>query len=124
MSQQTLDGLSAEQNLRASRLMRIPLPVEHAAIGMEWLADGQYQHLRRKHGIDSVQWRAGYSWSRTIREFIRSVNGDKQWTITTGSKQFNTKPYFYLNADPVTVCCRPIKAKVEVTAQKSPERPD
>jgi hypothetical protein len=79
--------------------------LEVDSMSMELLVDGMYQHIRRKHGIDALDWRMGYGAVRRWREFIRVYQESKQQTLTTGSKQYNTKGWFYLNGQSVTNCC-------------------
>jgi len=94
-------------------MSRTMLELEAASMHLELLVDGAYQHLRKKHQVRALDWELGYSSSRQIRDWFRGQIGSKQHTITTGSKQYNTKPWFYLNPFRVTTCCD-AKPKIQI----------
>ena len=78
---------------------------EQDAMGLEKIVDGVYQHLKRKHGIDDLTLRRGYGQARRLRMHFRKRLGSRQRTLTTGSKQFTTKGYVYLNPYTISSCC-------------------
>lgn len=73
--------------------------IELAIIQLEMRIDGLGQHLRQTKEPD-------YPWimkeafemiglMRSIRENYRILIGGKQWTFSTGSGKYNTKPWEY-----------------------------